>query len=60
MNHYAVDLQPPGEIKQEYGSDPFLADASVSVKSERRLRCAEIWIAVAKRSGVQLDSILID
>jgi hypothetical protein len=32
----------------------------MSHKAERRPRSAEIWLALTKHDGVQVDSILID
>ena len=40
--------------------DHILANPIVSNQAERRPRPGEIWLAVTKHDGVQVDSILID
>ena len=40
--------------------DHILANPIISHKAERRAGRGEIWLAVTKHDGVQVDSILID
>src|SRR5687768_11344219 len=40
--------------------DHILTDPIISHKAERRPGSGEIWLAVTKHDGVQVDSILID
>src|SRR5712671_2403276 len=54
-------IRPVARLSRNVGQpDHILANPINSHKAERRPGSGEIWLAVTKHDGVQIDSILID
>src|SRR3954468_2198488 len=63
----AATVQKRGRIREVARSsrnvgqpEHILANPIISHKAERRPGSGEIWLAVTKHNGVQVDSVLID
>lgn len=57
----AISIRRVARLSRDVGQpDHILANPIMSHKAERRPGSGEIWLAVTKHDGVQVDSILID
>src|SRR4029079_18139074 len=57
----AISTQRIARLSRNVGQpDHILANPVISHEAERRPGSSEIWFAVTKHDGVQVDSILID
>ena len=57
----AISIRRVARLSRNVGQpDHILANPIISHKAERRPGSGEIWLAVTKHDGVQVDSILID
>ena len=57
----AISIRRVARLSRNVGQpDHILANPAISHKAERRPGSGEIWFAVPKHDGVQVDSILID
>ena len=60
-DYAAISIRPVARLSRNVGQlDHILANPIVSLETERRPGSGEIWLAVTKDDGVQIDSILID
>src|SRR4051794_11781660 len=57
----AISIRRVAELSRNVGQpDHILGNPIICHEAERRPGSGEIWLAVAKHDGVQVDSILID
>src|SRR5215813_4296785 len=57
----AISIRRVARLSRNVGQpDHILVNPIISHKAERRPGPCEIWLAVTKHDGVQVDSILID
>src|ERR687891_796339 len=57
----AISIRRVASLSRNVGQpDHILANPIISHKAERRPGPSEIWLAVTKHDGVQVDSILVD